>query len=104
MCSLDPTFFSLLPCAVSTGKVGRAQRGICRCRHAVPIWEVSQISSRHCEEPEGEHGCSGEAGHFGQKSRKGMYLALFYIFRCKTNYEVFKKISTNPNMGLFEVF
>lgn len=34
------------------------------CRHAVPIWQVSQVSGRYCEELEGEHGCFGKAGHF----------------------------------------
>lgn len=44
---------------------GRVQQGACRRRrHAVPIWEVSQVSSRYREEPEGEHGRAGEARHF----------------------------------------
>lgn len=60
--SLDPTF-SHQCLSVSAGKAGRAQRGIHRCRHAVPIREVTQISSRYCEEPEGEHGRSGKARH-----------------------------------------
>ena len=94
---LTPLFFSLVPRPVSPGKAGRAQRGVCHGRHAVPIWEVPQVSSRHCEEPEGEHGRSGKARHLWQKGRKGMYWALFYIFnllmrsKYKTNYGVIFK-------------
>jgi hypothetical protein len=52
------------PCTVLQVKQVECRGSLWRCRHAVPIWQVSQVSGRYCEELEGEHGCFGKAGHF----------------------------------------
>src|SRR4029434_4525269 len=60
-------------------QVGGGLRG--NCCHAVPLWEVPQVTSGHREELEGEHECVRETPTTRQEGREGVCVCVCLCIR-----------------------